>query len=148
MVRRNHRSIYDEIDELKASMDYLFQLALEPADTSLLPEEETDKIACGYLHNINAEVTELDDIVTVTLDIIPGLDTTIISVDLVEPDTLKISCNRVEEESKENTGHSLREQRSFSVHHVIPLPVPVTKNGARSTLKNGILDLHLKKVPS
>jgi len=42
MGRRFHRSIYDELDELRASMDYLFQLAFEPMDNPLLPEGETD----------------------------------------------------------------------------------------------------------
>lgn len=146
MVRRYHRSIYDELDELKASMDYLFQLALEPTDNPLLPEGEIDDLVCRYLHNITAEVTEHDDEVMVTVDIIPGMDTTVLSVDLVDPDTLKISCDRKEEELTGNNGHFPREQRFFSLHHLIPLPVPVTKSGARSTLKNGVLDLHLKKV--
>ena len=32
MVRHYRRSIYDELDDLRASMDYLFQLVLEPVD--------------------------------------------------------------------------------------------------------------------
>lgn len=148
MVRRYHRSIYDELDELKASMDYLFQLALEPTDNPLLLEEERSEIVCSSLHNLNAEVSENDDEVMVTVDMIPGMDTTVISVDLVSPDTLKISCERQDEEVE---GHDERYQpgwRSFSLHHVIPLPIAVTKGGARITLKNGVLDLHLKKLKS
>ena len=145
MVRRNHRSIYDELDELKASMDYLFQLALEPTDNSLLPEKENAEISCQYLHNLNAEVVEQDEEVMVTVDMIPGMDTTVISVDLVNPDTLKISCNRRDLNAKKPDGHYLPEQRFFSIQHVITLPEPVTKRWARATLKNGVLDLHLKK---
>lgn len=146
MVRRYHRSIYDELDELKASMDYLFQLALEPSDNPLLPAEDTDEIVCWYPHSINAEVVEHDDEVMVTVDMIPGMDTSVISVNLVNPDTLKISCDRQDEEVKGLNGHDKAGQRSFSLHHLIPLPVPVTKKRARITLKNGVLDLHLKKV--
>jgi len=146
MVRRNHRSISDELDELKVSMDYLFQLALEPTDNPLLPAEEPAQIVCQYLHNINAEVVENDDEVMVTLDIIPGMDTSEISVNLINRDTLKISCNRPDETRTGSDRRSPAGQRSFSLHHLIPLPVPVTKSGARTSLKNGVLDLHLKKA--
>jgi HSP20 family protein len=145
MVRRYHRSIYDELDELKASMDYLFQLALEPADNPMLPAEEQYEIVCRYPHSLNAEVLEYDDEVMVTLDIIPGMETTEISVELTDPETLNISCDRFETDEKVPGGYCQPGQRSFSLHHLIRLPVPVTKGGARTTLKNGVLDLHLKK---
>ncbi|MDO8872016.1 MAG: Hsp20/alpha crystallin family protein [Methanoregula sp.] len=148
MVRRYHRSIYDELDELKASMDYLFQLALEPTDNPLLPAEEISEIVCRYPHNLNAEVSEYDDEVMVTVEMIPGMDTMVISVDLVNTDTVKISCERRDEEVNGHNGSYQPYQRSFSLHHLIPLPVPVTKSGAGITLKNGVLDLHLKKVTS
>jgi HSP20 family molecular chaperone IbpA len=78
----------------------VFQLALEPTDNPLLPAEERSEIMCQYLHNLNAEVYEYDDEVMVTVDIIPGMDISVISVDLVNPDILKISCNRQEEERR------------------------------------------------
>jgi len=148
MVRRYHRSIYDELDELKASMDYLFQLALEPTDNPLLPEEEKSGIVCCYPHNLNAEVSEYDDEVMVTLDMITGMDTTVISVDLVNKDTLKISCERRDDEVEEHDGSSKSVVRIFSIHHLISLPFSVTKSSARTSLKNGVLDLHLKKAMS
>lgn len=146
MVRRNNRSIYDELDELKASMDYLFQLALEPADNPLLPAEERPEIICQSLHNINAEVIQDGDEVMITLDIFPGMDISEISVNLVNTETLNISCNRPDKKRTGANGQYLPGQRSFSLHHLIPLPVPVTKSGARTSLKNGVLDLHLKKA--
>ena len=96
MVRRFHRSIYDELDELRASMDYLYQLALEPVDNPLLPGEDTPGIICQYLHNLNAEVAELDDEVAVTIDILTGTGNSKISVDLIDENILKITCDREE----------------------------------------------------
>ncbi|MDP3395592.1 MAG: hypothetical protein Q8S57_02825 [Methanoregula sp.] len=148
MVRRYHRSIYDELDELKASMDYLFQLALEPTDNPLLPEEESSEILCCYLHNLNAEILEYDDEVMVTLDMIPGMDSTVISVDLINKDSLKISCKRCVEDGKAHDRSTPPVERFFSIHHLISLPCPVTKYKAGVTLKNGVLDLHLKKAKS
>ena len=148
MVRRYHRSIYDELDELKASMDYLFQLALEPTDNPLLPTEERSEIVCCYPHNLNAEVSDYDDEVIVTLDMIPGMDTTVISVVLVNKDTLKISCERRLDDREGHDGSSQSLERFFSIHHLISLPCPVTKSRARTSLKNGVLDFHLKKATS
>ena len=48
MVRRFHRSIYDELDEPRASMDYLYQIALEPTDDPQLPGEGEPAVICQY----------------------------------------------------------------------------------------------------
>lgn len=146
MVRRFHRSIYDELDELKASMDYLFQFAFEPMDNPLLPQGENHGIVCMSPHTLEAEVTEDDDEVTVTIDIIPGMETTKISVDLLNHNFLKITCARQGAGMEEADRLCGQEMISFSLNHEIILPVPVSMNGARSTLKNGVFDLHLKKV--
>jgi HSP20 family molecular chaperone IbpA len=146
MVRRFHRSIYDELDELRASMDYLYQLALEPVDNPLLPGEDNPEIVCQYVHNLNAEVAEHDDEVIVTVDTIPGCGNPKISANLINDQFLKISCEREEGIREEERGDPLQEQRSFSLHQVIPLPAPVVNCGARLSLRNGVLDIHFKKA--
>jgi HSP20 family protein len=148
MVRRFHRSIYDELDELKASMDYLFQVAFEPMDDPLLLQEEDPGIVCQYTHTLNAEVSATDDEVAVTVDILPGCGMTAISARLVRPDLLKITCERPEAGIDGNDRDDCREQRSISLHHLIPLPVPVMMHGARTTLNHGVFDLRLKRVPA
>jgi HSP20 family molecular chaperone IbpA len=145
MVRRFHRSIYDELDELRASMDYLYQLALEPADNPLLPEGEVPDIVCQSVHNLNAEVAEHEDEVTVTLDTVPGTGTSKISVDLLDENLLRITCNREEERMEDTDRNCMRERQSFSLHHMIPLPCQVISYGAKISLRNGVLDIHLKK---
>jgi HSP20 family molecular chaperone IbpA len=146
MVRRFHRSIYDELDELRASMDYLYQLALEPADNPLLPEGKAPDIVCQSVHNLSAEVAEHNEEVTVTLDTVPGTGNSKISVDLINENTLKITCNHEEERTDDDNGTCLRERQSFSLHHVIPLPCQVIPAGAKSSRRNGVLDIHLKKA--
>jgi HSP20 family molecular chaperone IbpA len=146
MVRRFHRSIYDELDELRASMDYLYQLALEPADNPLLPEGDVPDIICQSVHNLNADVAEHDDEVTVTLDTIPGTGTSTISVDLVTGNTLKITQSREDEKADDGAGDCLHERQSFSLHHLITLPCRVIPDGARMSLKNSVLDIHLIKA--
>ena len=73
MGRHYRRSIYDELDDLRASMDYLFQLVLEPAANPLLPAGETPVPLNLFPHTLDAEVTELDKEVMVTINLIPGI---------------------------------------------------------------------------
>jgi len=146
MVRRIHRSIYDELDELRASMDYLYQLALEPADNPLLPDGKAPAIVCQSVHNLNAEVAMHDGEVTVTLDTIPGTGTSKISVDLINKNALTITHTREEENGDDLNGDCPRERQSFSLHHLIPLPCKVITAGAGMSLRNGVLDIHLKKA--
>ncbi len=145
MVRRFHRSIYDELDDLRASMDYLYQLALEPADNPLLPEGRDPGIVCRSVHNLDAEVAEHDDEVTVTIDTAPGTGTSKISVDLINETLLGITVTREEDRADDDTGNGPQKYRAFSMHHVITLPCPVVPGGAKSGLRNGVLDIHLKK---
>jgi HSP20 family protein len=146
MVRRFHRSIYDELDELRASMDYLYQLALEPAESHLIPSPEQPGLVCRYVHNRSAEVTGQDDEVMVTLDLDMGSGTSKISVDLINDTLLKITCEQ--HEGEDNDGNTLQAMRSFSLHHIVLLPDPVTRCGARLRLRHGVLDIHLRKTHS
>ncbi|MDD1685781.1 Hsp20/alpha crystallin family protein [Methanoregula sp.] len=145
MVRRFRRSIYDELDELRASMDYLYQLALEPADNPLLPPEKNPEIICQYLHNLDAEVTVHDDEVTVTMDTIPGTNAKI-SVDLINRDMLKITCDCEGNECGDTGRNAGPERVSIALQRVVTLPGPVTNQGARLSMRNGVFDLHLKKA--
>jgi HSP20 family protein len=145
MVRRFHRSIYDELDELRASMDYLYQLALEPTDTPPLLPGNTPDIVCRSVHTLNAEVTGNDDEVIVTVDTIPGSGNSKISIDLINETTLRITSDHEEDNRTDSDGNTVREQRSFSLHRLIPLPDPVTKYEARMNRRNGVLDIHFKR---
>jgi HSP20 family molecular chaperone IbpA len=145
MVRRYRRSIYDELDDLRASMDYLFQLVLEPTDNPLLPGEERTDIVSPNPHTLNVEVTGLDDEVIVTMDMIPGVQNKGVTFELVNPSTVRISCDWQEEKTMDSEGCLLRELRVCSMQRAVTLPARVTDAGARSTVKNSVLDIHLKK---
>ena len=146
MVRYYRRSIYDELDDLRASMDYLFRLVLEPLDEPLLPLGQTSDPESLCPPFLNAEVTELTDEVMVTVDLIPGVNNTVFSCSLINEKTLIISCDRQEAKTVVQEGFSMTEQRLCSLRREIPLPSRVTDKGAKSTLKNGVLDIHLMKT--
>ena len=146
MVRHYRRSIYDELDDLRASMDYLFQLVLEPVEEPLLPGGEVSQPVSRYPHILEAEVTELDDEVIVTVNLIPGFSNAVFSCDLINEKTVKISCDRQDVKTMELDGYSMTEKQSLSLHREIPLPSMVTHKGAKTTVKNGVLDIHLMKA--
>jgi HSP20 family molecular chaperone IbpA len=127
-------------------MDYLFQLVLEPIDTPLLPVGETSDPVSLYPPLLDAEVTELDDEVMVTVNLIPGVNNAVFSCGLINEKTLKISCDLQEVKTVEQEGYSMTEQRLCSLRREIPLPTMVTHKGAKSTLKNGVLDIHFMKA--
>lgn len=147
MVRLTYRSIYDELEELKASMDSIFQQVYEPAKQALLPaaEGEQGKVVAVQRSNLKVDVTEKDDEVIVTADMMPGVSKKDITVNLVNPRALEISCERREEKKEEKEGYYLRERRFGSMTRIVPLPKAVTEEGTTASFKNGVLEVHLKK---
>ena len=142
MVRRFHRSIYDELDELRASMDYLYQLAFEPGDTPRPQPGDSPDSNRPPLHTGDADVIVDDDSVLVTVDAVAGSKDSLF-VDCIDDTTLRITCDRQEEEQIITPGNIILEQRSISLHRVIALPVPVMKEGIGIHLKHGVLDIRL-----
>ena len=124
----------------------MFPLVLEPIDTPLLPVGETPDPVSLYPPLLDAEVTELDDEVMVTVNLIPGVNNAVFSCGLINEKTLKISCDLQEVKTVEQEGYSMTEQRLCSLRREIPLPTMVTHKGAKSTLKNGVLDIHFMKA--
>jgi HSP20 family molecular chaperone IbpA len=126
-------------------MDYLYQLALDPADIPLDPQDETPRVVCQYVHTPNAEVTEYDDEVVVTVDTGSGTGNSRLSVELVDLTTLVVTREYTEEPPGSTPVNIAYEQQSISRRQIIPLPVPVKKYGARLSLIHGILDIRLKR---
>ncbi len=66
-------------------------------------------------------------------------------VTLVNEKCLKISCDLRYEKIMEQEGCLALEQHFCSLRREISLPAVVTKKGATSTVKNGVLDIHMRK---
>jgi HSP20 family protein len=144
-MRRRYRSIYDDMDDMRAYMDYVFGRAGEPGGMMLLPGETPADITPVSRGGLRVDVTTHENEVIVTADIMPGVEKDEISLDLVDPQALQIGYVRKEEKKEEKEGYYMQERRFGSVCRVIPLPEPVTEEGAAATLKNGVLEVHLKK---
>jgi HSP20 family protein len=128
-------------------MDSLFQQMNETSPFALLPApgEPAEKMLPGLRGNLRVDVIEHDDEVVVTADVIPGVTKEDITLDLINPRSLKISCERKEEKKEEKEGYYLRERSFGSMTRIIPLPKAVTEDESSASFKNGVLEVHLKK---
>ena len=147
MARWYYKSIFDELDEMRTYMDALFQQMYKTNPVALLPApgESATKMLPAQPSRLRVDVAERDDEVVVTADLIPGVTKKDISLDLINPQALEISWERKEEKKEEEEGYYLRERRFGSMTRIVPLPATVTEDKATATVKNGILEVHLKK---
>lgn len=129
-------------------MDSLSRQLYDTSQPALLPATgETDsKMLPAPRTNFRVDVSEKGDEVVVTADMIPGVTKKDISLDLINPQALEISCERREEKKEEKEGYFMRERTFGSMTRIVPLPKPVTEDGSSSTFKNGVLEVHLKKM--
>jgi HSP20 family protein len=147
MARIYYRSVFDELNDMRAYMDTLFQQMAEPTGTAMLPAAgEPAKMLPAAKSNLRVDVSEHDDEVIVTIDMIPGVTKSDITIDLINPLALEIACERKEEKKEEREGYSMQERTFGSMARIVPLPKPVAEGGAKASLKNGILEIHLKKA--
>lgn len=129
-------------------MDSLTRGMYETSPVALLPgTAEGGQMLPGLrTADLRVDVTENDKEVVVTADMIPGVAKKDITLDLVNPQALEITCERKDEKKEEKEGYYLHERSFGSMTRVVPLPKPVTDDGATSTFKNGVLEVHLKKT--
>ncbi len=148
MARRYYKSIFDEIEDMRNYMDALFHQMYETSPTALLPSagESATKMLPAQQSRLRVDVAEHGDEVVVTADLIPGITKNDISLDLINQQALEISWERKEEKKEEKEGYYLRERRFGSMTRIVPLPLPVTEDKATATVKNGVLEVHLKKT--
>lgn len=147
MARWYYKSIFDELDEMRNYMDSLFREMYESNPIALLPAagEPSPKLLPAQHTRLGVDVVQREDEVVVTADLAPGVTKKDVTLDLITPQSLEISWERKEEKKEEKEGYYLRERKFGSMTRVVPLPVPVTEDDAKATVKNGVLEVTLKK---
>lgn len=149
MVRWYYRSLFDELEDMRNYMESLSRGMYDTSPAALLPgsaESGTRMLPALSTAEFRVDVTEDDKHVVVTADMIPGVTKKDISLDLVSPKALEITCERKDERKEEKEGYYMRERSFGSMTRVVPLPKPVTEEGATSTFKNGVLEVRLNKA--
>jgi HSP20 family protein len=148
MVRWYYRSLFDELEDMRNYMESLSRQLYDTSPVALLPATDSSatKMLPAQRTPLHVDVSEKDDEVIVTADIIPGVSKKDIALNLINPQALEISAERKEEKKEEKEGYYMRERTFGSMTRVVPLPKPVTEDGSSSTFKNGVLEIHLKKT--
>jgi len=148
MVRFYYRSLFDELEDMRNYMESLSRQLYDTSTTALLPAsgETASKMLPAPRTALHVDVAEKGDEVVVTADLIPGVAKKDITLNLVNPQALEISCERKEEKKEEKEGYYMRERSFGSMTRIIPLPKPVAEEGSAASLKNGVLEVHLKKT--
>jgi len=147
VIRWYYRSVFDELEEMRHYMDSLFHEIYETSPTALLPAARDIKMELLPAQRADPgfDVTELDDEIIVTADLLPAVSKNDITLSLITPQALEIFCERKEEKKEEREEYYLRERSFGSITRFIPLPKAVTEEGSTATFRNGILEVHLRK---
>jgi HSP20 family protein len=101
------------------------------------------KAESELLHPTNLKLTETDRTVSVQLDVL-GFEPGDIRVS-IEPSQVTVLGGRTTEEKRKTEKTSYSESRSNQIYRVIGLPAEVRTRNAKTTLKNGVLEIELQK---
>lgn len=145
VLRRNYPIIWTDrdIDDLRNEFMTRFdRLMTSPL---LPPETFVERIIPTLLGELRVDVAEQESEVIVVADL-PGVEKENVEISLVNPRTLEIRCERKHEKEQEGEGYYMRERRSGTISRVIPLPCEVSDDGASATFRNGVLEVHFKKI--
>ncbi len=147
MVRWYYQSIFDEIEEMRKYMESLSRQMYETSPMVLLPgpAESGTKMLPARRTSLRVDVSDTDKEVVVTAGMIPGVSKKDISLNLINPQALEISCERRDGRKEEKEGYFVRERTFGSMTRIVPLPRPVSEEGSSASFKNGVLEVHLKK---
>lgn len=135
-------------------MDQLMKWASSTSPALALPAEEREGEMVpifreSWAGGFQVDVTQDENNVIVTADMMPGIEKENISMELISPKALEITCERKEEremksaEEEEAGSYFLHERKYGSMSRVIPLPRAVNPEGAKASFRNGILEVRL-----
>jgi HSP20 family protein len=138
---------WQEFDDFMAEMETQFNEMLEDlATTKALPGREVRaRMLPAIRGEFRVDVKEHDDEVIVAADL-PGVEKEDVSLEVLDPRTLRIAFSRQQETKEESEGYFVRERTYGSMDRTVRLPSDVTEDGATATFKNGVLEVRLKKT--
>jgi HSP20 family protein len=146
MVWRRYpfESMWRDMEELRRDMEILFHQV--HTGSRLLPAGGvTDRMLPAIRGEFRVDVREQADEVIVVADL-PGIEKDAVSLQLINPRALEVSCERKSETEKKEEGYYMRERVSGSLQRFVALPAEVTGEDSKASFKNGVLEVHLKKT--
>jgi HSP20 family protein len=143
MVRWYYQSVFDELEEMRTYMESLSRQMYDTSPMVLLPGPPGTRLLPAQRAGLRVDVADTGREVVVTADMISGISKKDITLTLISPRTLEISCECRGGNPEEKEGCFLRERRFGYMTRVITLPRPVSEEGSSATFKDGVLEVHL-----
>jgi HSP20 family protein len=137
-------SLWREMDEMRAELENLFQQTYTGGKL-LPPGGVGDRMLPAIRGEFRVDVREHDDEVMIIADL-PGFEKDDVSLQLLSPRALEISCERKGEKEEKSEGYYMRERVYGSMRRIVAMPVDVTENDSNASFKNGVLEIRLKKT--
>ena len=137
-------SMWREMEEMRSELDQLFSRNI-PANQFLLPGGTGNRIIPAIQGQFRVDVREHEDDVIVVADL-PGVEKEMISITLVNPRALAISCERDRESEDTREGYYVRERSFGTMSRIVTLPADVMEEDSRASSKNGVLEVVLRKT--
>jgi HSP20 family protein len=136
-------SMWKEMEDMRAELENMFQLT-SSGGRFLLPAGGSDRMLPALRGEFRVDVREHDDEVIVAADL-PGVEKENVSLQLLNPRTLEISCERKGEKEEKSEGYWVRERTYGSLQRIVVLPADVTETDAKASFKNGVLEVRFRK---
>jgi len=137
-------SIWREMDEMWAELDHVFHQTYSGGKL-LPPGGVSDRMLPAIRGEFRVDIREHDDEVIVVADL-PGVEKEDVSLQLLSPRALEVSCERRGEQEEKSEGYYVRERVYGTMRRIVVLPVDVTETDSNASFKNGVLEVRLKKT--
>ena len=137
-------SLWNEIDDLRAELENMFQLGSFEG-RALPPVGVTDRMLPAMRGEFLIDFREHDNEVIIVADL-PGVEKDNVSLQLLNPRTLEILCDRKRGKAEKTGGYYVRERVYGSMHRIVSMPAVVTDEDAKASFKNGVLEVRLNKT--
>ena len=132
------------MEDMRAELENLFQQTYSGGKL-LPPGGVGDRMLPAIRGEFRIDVREHDDEVIVVADL-PGVEKDDVSLQLLSPRALEISCERKGAKEEKSEGYYMRERVYGSMRRIVAMPVDVTEDDSNASFKNGVLEARLKKT--
>jgi HSP20 family protein len=146
MVWRRYpfESVWRDIEDMRVELENIFQ-QVHTGGRLLPPGGVADRMLPAIRGEFRVDVREHDEEVIVVADL-PGVEKDDVSLQLLNPRALEISCERKGEKEEKSEGYYMRERVYGSMSRVVAMPADVTEDDSRASFTNGVLEVRLKKA--
>lgn len=131
-------------DEMADELESWFNEIVRDAETGRLPaiSRGSSRDFPGLSADFRVDILDHGDEVIVVAEL-PGAEEETITIRLLNPQTLRITARQTEPVGE---GYYIRERGNGTLSRLIRLPASVTEGGAKTSFKNGVLEVRLKKM--